>query len=191
MFRKLFSHTASGVSSYHVQCSYNVAWTIKTLVRPSLHALLLGPLLFSYGKWGCLLSLLFSFKPLNKLSTGESESLHDVGLLAFWIFVYCSDTSSFSFIDVGYCFLLVVVPSDTEWQAHQSAQNERRNANDTVTKKGARVVTKLCWLATRQSGGWQLLLQLSPCLEGAVKTFHFMDQNVPSTVMIWKNDALY
>lgn len=44
-------------------------------------------------------------------------------------------------------------------------------------------VMKHCWLATRRSGVCQLPLQLSPYLEGAAKSFCFMNRVVLSRVM--------
>lgn len=67
-----------------------------------------------------------------------------------WFTAVKSDfcTAAISFIDIGLCFLLAVVPSDTKWPGHWSAQNKVHNANGAVTKDVTRVEWQSCphWL---------------------------------------------
>lgn len=61
-------------------------------------------------------------------------------------------------------------------------------ANGAVTQKltseNKSRLTKLYWLATRQSGGCQLLLQILPYLEGTAKFFCRTNRDISSAVII-------
>lgn len=121
----------------------------------------------------------------SKSSCFEPKFLHDVSSLPFRIPVDCCDISSFSFIHNYLSFLLAVVPSDTNWQRRWSMQNKQRDAKwHHHEGRDKSRLKKRCWLATHRSSSCQVLLQLSPFLEGTARTFRRANPAVSSAVII-------
>lgn len=176
------------VPSYHAQCTYAVAWTTKTLLHPGLCTLLLGFLFVLLSKMKAFASTALPFSTTVWTAKGERRS--SLGMSARFHF-RSRFTTTKSQVP---CSLKTGFASSWSWFWETQNGNPARAPKTSGTMQMARRegrnkgrVTKLCWLAPCPSSGCQLFLELLPYLEGTVKYFRHMNQDVSSAVIVSQN----
>lgn len=143
MFWKLFLHAALFLPGEYICSVFNVA-TLLLELREHFCAQVCMPYLTGFFCFAIKNeSVCFDCSSLLNHRTncqwGEPEYLHDISSLLFRISVHGCKISNFPFIDGGFHYLPVMVPSDTKWQACWSTQNEWHDANGAIAKGGTRV----------------------------------------------------